>query len=176
MKTTKVWLVSSVIVICAVAVLVVFWSSGRCLRTGSFFSEAQRVEIAVRAVLSSYPPDVVKKVWVEHAGKRVLEVPANGGSPRAFSLHKPERPIKYSGVEDFHEKNSHCCSVVEMRSLEEGAPSRWSILLGGEASYVRVTYKVQYINEQGMNLEARYQEYVGITNCGQAVRSAGKII
>lgn len=176
MKTLRFWFGGIAVTACTVAWFMALRYSDHCLKTGDRLTEAQKIEIAISTVLSSYPPEIVVKTWVEHAGKSVLEEPAPGASPRFYSRHKPDRPISYSGTDDFRQKNVNCCSVIEILSQEDGPPSQLDMLLGGAAFYVNVTYRVRYLNELGNALEVRYQEYVGITACGQAVRFMGKII
>lgn len=176
MKTLRFWFGGIAVAACTVAWFVALRYSDHCLKTGDRLTEAQKIEIAISAVLSSYPPEIVVKTWVEHAGKSVLEEPAPGASPRFYSRHKPDKPISYSGTEDFRQKNVNCCSVIEMIHREYGPPTQLDMLRGGAAFYVNVTYRVRYLNELGSTLEVRYQEDVGITACGQAVRFIGKVL
>jgi hypothetical protein len=147
-----------------------------CFKDDDALTEAQKIDIAIDAILSSYPPSVVKKTWVEQSGRRFQQEVAATEKPLSYSIHKPDKAIGYSGKEEFRKANADCCSVVAMRSIEEGKPSPLSMLFGEAASYVRATYHVRYESHQGTVSDVQYQEFIGISRCGKVSRAAGKTI
>jgi len=122
--------------------------SGYCITKGRYFSDEERIQIAINSVLRSYPP--------------IMERRQSG----MLEFIKIENPIYYEDIEEFLELNENCCEVTTHG--KEGYPrGLWNRLRGRTAVFVSVNYTVYYIDEDGIEREFKHSPYIAISNCGR---------
>jgi hypothetical protein len=126
---------------------------GFCFEKRLFLSDEEKISIAIRDTLSSYPPVVLE--YVEKDGRLFR----TGG-------HIPANPIYYKDVDEFISENPDCCKVTQ-KMERTGYPIRLEYrLLGRANTFVEIKYKVKYIDANGIERSQMTTEYIAISNCG----------
>jgi hypothetical protein len=79
----------------------------------------------------------------------------------------PKKPIFYNSIEEFKEINRACCKLSDVDENREYTEliTRAS---GGLSTYVRVRYKVRYLNSDNELIEVMREILVAVDNCGRA--------
>jgi hypothetical protein len=78
----------------------------------------------------------------------------------------PKKPIYYNSIEEFKAINKDCCRLFDfdMNGDQAGFITRAS---GDLSTYVRVRYKVRYLNSDNELIEDMKEILVAVTNCGR---------
>lgn len=129
--------------------------SGYCLEEERYLSDEEKIQIAVRREIASYPPVLVRRQSAEEEG--VL---------RNFIVYeRPDNPIYYDDIEEFYKINPNCCEVTS--SGKDGHPRGiWNRLSGNTSDFVHVKYLVRYLAADGAEISHEYETFPAISNCG----------
>lgn len=134
--------------------------SGYCYKQRRFLTNQEKIEIAVKEIIRSYPPVVTANITIN-----------NGKS--ATRWFAPKNFIPYQSSDEFFKINKDCCEVTEHRKgdfWQKGEKlSLFEKLFGFTSSYIRIRYQVRYFDENG-KLTINYVEpYIAISSCGKII-------
>jgi uncharacterized protein YxeA len=127
---------------------------GYCKRKYRYLTDEEKIDIAIEYIMDGYPPVID---ILERQGEDIVRVDVN----------QPKNPIYYDSIEEFKIINKECCQLTE----EDGSGYQVSFFTrarGDFSTYVRVRYKVRYINSENELSEEKKERFVAITNCGTA--------
>lgn len=135
--------------------------AGFCLREGRFLTDEEKVQIAVAFVMADYPPVLARTRTTEQGGvwRNVVE------------YARPQAPIYYLDAGEFSRVNQDCCALAAEPGVTQ-APLFWSRVLGRLSDFVRVSYRVRYLEPSGAEAGQDVVQWVAVTNCGRAVPGA----
>ncbi len=135
--------------------------AGFCLKEARILSDEEKVQIAVSYVMADYPPVMAQTRATEQDGvwRNVVE------------YARPEDPIYYLDTGEFSRVNRDCCEVAE-RPGRAQAPFFWPRIQGRLSDFVRVSYRVRYLEPGGAEGGYDFVQWVAVTNCGRAVPGA----
>ncbi|HSC74692.1 MAG TPA: hypothetical protein VLB90_00460 [Pseudomonadales bacterium] len=131
----------------------VWWAgmnyTGYCHAEGRYLSDEEKIDLAIRDILQTYPPVLTENaVGVIHS-------------------KRPENPVYYTDITEFKSSNNNCCNITQVGP--EGKNDRASLysrITGRISGFVHVKYLVRYKDEQGTGLSKSIDTYPAITNCG----------
>lgn len=131
--------------------------AGFCLKDGRILSDEEKVQIAVSYVMAGYPPVLAQTRATDRDGvwRNVVE------------YARPKDPIYYLDAGEFSRVNRNCCAVAA-RPGRAQAPLFWSRVLGRLSDFVRVSYRVRYLEPSGAEGGQDHEQWVAISNCGRA--------
>ena len=131
--------------------------AGFCLRDGRVLSDEEKVQIAVSYVMAGYPPVLAQTRATDQGGvwRNVVE------------YARPQDPIYYLDAGEFSRVNRNCCAVAAQPGRAQ-APLFWSRVLGRLSDFVRVSYRVRYLEASGAQGGQDHVQWVAISNCGRA--------
>jgi hypothetical protein len=127
---------------------------GYCEIERRYLSEDEKLNIAIKSILATYPP--------------VIDIYEMRGDAQAkVDVNIPKNPLYYKSVEEFLEVNQNCCkqSFDEIDYIDNVLIFR---AMGKLSSIFNIRYKVRYFNDIG-DVSVQYSERtIAITNCGRA--------
>lgn len=131
--------------------------TGFCLKEGRFLTDEEKVQVAVSYVMTGYPPVLARTRATDEGGvwRNVVE------------YARPEDPIYYLDAAEFSRVNRDCC-VVAARPGRAQAPLFWSRVRGRLSDFVRVSYRVRYLEPGGTEGSQVHVQWVAVANCGRA--------
>jgi hypothetical protein len=127
---------------------------GYCKITHSYLTDKEKINIAVKSVMSTYPPSV--------------EVFDTINNKKNIYWVVPERPLSYGSVKEFLEINPSCCEVSHVDDNNYISSVFIYRAMGKLSALVNIVYKVRYYDGNGYLVEKNREEVVAITNCGKA--------
>ncbi|WP_161814422.1 hypothetical protein [Steroidobacter agaridevorans] len=129
--------------------------SGFCLEQRRWLTDREKIEIAIKRILASYPPTLIE----------VVTYPDGRKADRYF---QPENPVPYRSVDEFLQVNPECCEVTQREHPKiSGSISLGSRLFGITSANVRVRYQVRYLDASGRMITRIMEPYIAISNCGR---------
>jgi hypothetical protein len=129
--------------------------SGFCLEQRRFYTDREKIEIAIGMILRGYPPTLIE----------VVTYPEGRKVDRYFL---PERPVPYRSVDEFLQVNPDCCEVTQREHPKiSGNVSLGNRLFGITSANVRVRYRVRYLDANGRMITEIMEPYIAISNCGR---------
>jgi hypothetical protein len=149
--SNKIFSVGAFAVLTAIAAYLTLSYNGFCWEDGGFLSQEEKKIYAMGYILEHYPP--------------VLGFHGNVGNGERSFYKRPDKPIRYRSIEEFFRINPNCCSVVE-KGYKGFEPSVASKLTGSISSFVKVDFKVRYLDDKGKISSKQHTMYLAISNCG----------
>jgi hypothetical protein len=136
-----------------IAKSIVDYNGEYCRETSRAMTNKDRIDAVVKWVISGYPPSLSELTLSPEAYRDVY----SGPRPKTF--------IPYTSQNEFMALNPDCCAV------ETSTPNVRKIRImdrvsGRIAAYVRVRYRVRYVDESGTAREQIVEPYYAITTCG----------
>ena len=122
---------------------------GYCFENKKYMSPEERKHALVEHIIKTYPPAIMKTTVA-------------GG----FAFNPPSKPVRYASVEDFLAENKSCCQIVAIRDETEGAPSFLEKITGTVRDYVKVSYDVKFLDEEGRQKNIKQITSFAMSNCG----------
>lgn len=127
---------------------------GYCEKEHRYLTDEEKINSAIQYILSGYPSvvDILEK-----QGEDIVRV----------DMNIPKKPIYYNSIEEFKAINKDCCrlSDLDINGDQAGFITR---ARGGLSTYVRVRYKVRYLNSANELIEVMMEILVAVDNCGRA--------
>lgn len=129
--------------------------SGFCLEQRRYLTDREKIEIAIKRILRSYPTTLTEGVTYPDGRK-------------ATRWFRPERPVPYRSVDEFLQVNPECCEVTQREHPKIGGSiSLGNRLFGITSANVRVRYQVRYLDANGRMIMQTLEPYIAISNCGR---------
>lgn len=131
----------------------VWWAgmnyTGYCHAEGRYLSDEEKIDLAIKNILQTYPP--------------VLTDNAAG----VIHSKRPDNPAHYADINEFKSANKNCCEITQATNDGEGyRVSLYSRITGSISGLVHVKYLVRYKDETGNQVLRPYETSPAITNCG----------
>jgi hypothetical protein len=125
--------------------------SGYCYKEGRYFSDKEKIDLAVMYIVNTYPP--------------VVDIYERSSKEDSVGRSSPKNSIKYSSVEQFYRDNKDCCSVSKTGKKGTDVPLTHK-LIGSVDKYVKIKYKVRYKDSNDNVIEVFETPFVAVSNCG----------
>lgn len=139
-----------------IALVVSLNLSGFCFSQMGYLSDKEKIDIAVNRILQTYPP------VIEFKERKNI----NGVSKDLLVRKIPEYPVFYDGLDDFYKQNEGCCEITQ-RGRDYGDFSFLSKVVGSGLCFVRVKFKVKYMEDNNKIISKDHEAYYALTNCGR---------
>lgn len=129
---------------------------GYCSATQTRLTDAEKIDRAIARLFVDYPKD---ERDLNHALKKLHE-PVSGASGQV-------NPLLYRSLKDFKKLNVDCCTVLSEPDDSDAAPvALYDRISGGISSFVRINYKLRYVDEFGSERQEQLKATYAISNCG----------
>jgi len=129
---------------------------GICSETQVKLSDAEKINLAIEALISYYPKD-------ERVLNNFLREVANPESEKLSG----KKPIPYKDLDDFHDYNKDCCEVLpQSKDIDSPPVNIIDRLSGSLSSFVKVKYKIRYFDEFRNKQKVASEVTYRISNCG----------
>ena len=123
-------------------------SSGFCMKKMRYLSSEERIRLAFDSINS--------------ATELRVKIPGKGFEDRQF--------IGYSSFDEYLKKNPDCCAVNPPGGSDLPPPSVFASMFGYHSGkYVRISYKIRYLDDNGNKLSRVIQIDQPQRNCGEVV-------
>jgi hypothetical protein len=129
---------------------------GFCAPSYRILSDDEKIRIAIKDRLLEYPPAVIKEAYYDNGFYLIAK-------------KVPDRPVHYKNVDEFLRLNPDCCSLSKAvidDGLELQAIDFSDRIKGNVSHFMRLRYRVNYLNEKNEAENVTYSEIITISNCG----------
>lgn len=181
--STKAW-IYLIIVPTLIILLISYWylnlpPEGYCQTENRRLTDRERIEKVVRTVLNEYPRAFTPE-WPGGSSEGTLsdgqwfKPTKKVGDGDIQIMYKPSQPIPYRDMKEFFELNPSCCYVTQnyhpAYGEGGGLVSSWDRLTGEKSAIAVVTWKLRYIDNDGiLQTEEAHESYRWMDNCGNYV-------
>lgn len=149
----KLILLTMITLVLVVIVILSLNYAGFCFAERRFLSDEEKIKIAIKYILSTYPPVID---LFEERNEIVVKIGRN----------TPADPIRYDSMEDFLSQNPSCCKITKTMERSGYTVRLEHKLLGSVNTFVELKFKVKYVDEKGIVRTAMKTRYVAVSNCG----------
>jgi|CXWL01.1.fsa_nt_gi c-di-AMP phosphodiesterase-like protein len=129
-----------------------------CIEQNRELSDHEKLDAAVREVIRTYPPAIIKYNFQYKNGELV-----------GYSNKQPEQPIPYKDLKDFYAQNPGCCHLINMRNVEEGRIDFYARVRWQHSAFVEINYRVKYLDDSNTQREIMHKWSRPISHCADVL-------
>jgi hypothetical protein len=136
--------------------------NGYCFEESRYLDEQEFYRRAVSEVFEArFPPDYISQAFFPEK--------------QAPSYQKPKNAIPYNSLEEFLQMNPNCCTFTETIGERGTDIAGWKNtnfekLTGTRMKFLKATFQVPYLDEDGTKRSVTYQSWYPISSCGKRTK------